>query len=86
MAFAIPALYRLLEQEGFQYAIRIPANDVLMADISHLLTRPMDRSSHQPKVFYESLSYQAQSWDHPRRVVTKVEWHWDELPPRAGSP
>ncbi|MHC4065625.1 MAG: IS1380 family transposase [Planctomycetota bacterium] len=83
-AFAIPALYRVLEEEGFQYTIRIPANDVLMASINHLLTRPVGRPSHKPKVFYESFSYQAQSWDHPRRVVAKVEWHWGELFPRAG--
>ena len=83
-AFAIPALYGVLEQEGFQYTIRIPANDVLMASISHLLTRPVGRPSYKPKVFYESFSYQAQSWDHPRRVVAKVEWHWDELFPRVG--
>ncbi|MCP4250228.1 MAG: IS1380 family transposase [bacterium] len=83
-AFAIPALYRVLEEGGFQYTIRIPANDVLMASISHLLTRPVGRPSYKPKLFYESLSYQAQSWDHPRRVVAKVEWHWDELFPRVG--
>ena len=29
-------------------------------------------------------SYRAQSWDRPRRVVAKVEWHWDELFPRVG--
>ena len=72
-AFAIPALYCLLEQERFQYAIRIPANDVLMASISRLLTRPVGRPSYKPKVLYESFSYQVQSWDHPRRVVAKVE-------------
>jgi hypothetical protein len=83
-AFAIPFLYRLLEEEGFQYAIRIPVNDVLMASINHLLTRPMGRPSYKPKVYYESLSYQAQSWDRPRRVVAKVEWHWDELFPGVG--
>lgn len=83
-AFAIPALYGLLEQESFQYAIRIPANDVLMASVSHLLTRPVGRPSHKPKVLYESFSYQAQSWDHPRRVVGKVEWHAGELFPRVG--
>jgi hypothetical protein len=83
-AFAIPALYHVLEEEEFQYTIRIPSNDVLMAHISHLLTRPVGRPSHKPKVFYESFSYQAQSWDHPRRVVAKIEWHWDELFPRVG--
>jgi hypothetical protein len=83
-AFAIPALYSVLEEESFWYTIRIPANDVLMASIGHLLIRPVGRPSYKPKVFYESFSYQAQSWDHPRRVVAKVEWHWDELFPRVG--
>ena len=82
-AFAIPALYCVLEEGDFQYTIRIPANDVLMASISHLLTRPVGRPSYKPKVFYESFSYQAQSWGRPRRVVAKVEWHWDELFPRV---
>ncbi len=83
-AFAIPGLYGVLEEESFQYTIRIPSNDVLTASISHLLTRPVGRPSHKPKVFYESFSYQAQSWDRHRRVVAKVEWHWDELFPRVG--
>ncbi len=83
-AFAIPALYCMLEEESFQYTIRIPANKVLTASISHLLTRPVGRPSHKPKVFYESFSYQAQSWDRSRRVVAKVEWHEGELFPRVG--
>jgi hypothetical protein len=83
-AFAIPGLYRVLEAEGFWYTIRIPANNVLMDSIAHLLTRPVGRPSYKPKVFLESFSYQADSWDRPRRVVAKVEWHWDELLPRVG--
>jgi hypothetical protein len=83
-AFAIPGLYGVLEEESFEYTIRIPSNDVLMASISHLLIRPVGRPSCKPKVLYESFSYQAQSWDRPRRVVAKVEWHWDELFPRVG--
>jgi hypothetical protein len=50
-AFAIPALYILLENESFQYTIRIPADDVLMTSISHLLTRPVGRPLYKPKVF-----------------------------------
>jgi hypothetical protein len=83
-AFAIPALYGVLEERGFQYTIRMPANDVLMANIDHLLSRPVGRPSRQPRVFYESFPYQAQTWDHPRRVVAKVEWHAGELFPRVG--
>ena len=83
-AFANPALYRVLEKEGYRYAIRLKANAVLEREIEHLLTRPVGRPSHKPKVFYHSFQYQAKSWRHSRRVVSKVEWHAGELFPRVG--
>lgn len=83
-AFANPALYRLLEKEGYRYTIRIKANAVLEREIEHLLKRPVGRPSRKPKVFYHSFQYQAKSWKRPRRVVAKVEWHLGELFPRVG--
>ena len=83
-AFALPKLMRLLEDEGYLYAIRIKANAVLEREIEHQLTRPIGRPSHKPKVFYHSFQYQAKSWQHSRRVVAKVEWHAGELFPRVG--
>jgi len=35
-------------------------------------------------VWYDDFSYQAQSWDKPRPVVAKIEWHKGELFPRVG--
>ena len=83
-AFAIPGLYQLLEQEGYGYTIRIKSNAVAEREIEHLLTRPVGRPSHKPKVFYHSFQYQAKSWQRSRRVVAKVEWHAGELFPRVG--
>ncbi len=83
-AFAKPELYEALEAEDVQYAVRLPANRVLMARISHLLTRPVGRPPKRPQVFFASFGYQAQSWSKPRRVVAKVEWHRGELYPRVG--
>ena len=83
-AFANPALYRLLEEAGYRYAIRLKANAVLEREIEHLLTRPVGRPSHKPKVFYHSFQYQAKSWQRSRRVVAKIEWHRGELFPRVG--
>jgi hypothetical protein len=83
-AFANPALYRVLEKEGYRYVIRLKANAVLEREIEHLLTRPVGRPSHKPKVFYHSFQYQAKSWQRARRVVAKVEWHAGELFPRVG--
>lgn len=83
-AFANPALYRLLEEAGYRYAIRLKANAVLEREIEHLLTRPVGRPSHKPKVFYHRFQYQAKSWQRSRRVVAKIEWHRGELFPRVG--
>src|SRR5262249_9601912 len=82
-AFAGPKLLRLLELEGFRYAIRIKANAVLERKIAPLLKRPVGRPSRKPKVFYASFRYQAKSWECARRVVAKVEWHAGELFPRV---
>ena len=60
-------------------------NAVLEREIKHLLTRPVGRPSHKPKVFYHSFQYQAKSWQRARRVVAKIEWHVRELFPASGS-
>ncbi len=83
-AFAIPGLYDLLESESYEYAIRLKANSVLQRRIDHLLKRPVGRPPKTPRRLYHSFEYQAQSWDTPRRVVAKVEWHPGELFPRVG--
>jgi hypothetical protein len=83
-AFANPDIYSFLEEEGYLYAIRLPANQNLQRAIEHLLTRPVGRPSRAPKRIYESFTYQAKSWDTARRVVAKVEWHQGELFPRVG--
>ena len=82
--FAIPELYELLEAEGYRFAIRLKANPILQEHITHLLTRPVGRPPKGPQRFYHSFNYQAQSWDHSRRVVAKVQWHQGELFPRVG--
>ena len=83
-AFALPKLLRLLEKEGFRYAIRLKANPVLERKIAPLLKRPVGRPSRKPKKFYASFRYRAGSWECARRVVAKVEWHAGELFPRVG--
>jgi hypothetical protein len=83
-AFALPKLLRLLEREGFRYAIRLKANAVLERTIGPLLARPAGRPSLRPQVFYQGFRYRAGSWEQSRRVVAKVEWHAGELFPRVG--
>jgi hypothetical protein len=83
-AFANPEVYEFLEAEGASYAIRLPANPVLQDKIGHLLKRPVGRPPHEVRRYYASFRYQAQSWNKPRHVVAKVEWHPGELYPRVG--
>ena len=83
-AFAKPELYEYLELKSIGYAIRLPANDVLQREIAHLLLRPTESPSQKPIVSYHDFAYRAQSWNVPRRVVAKVEWHHGELFPRVG--
>ncbi len=83
-AFANPEVYEFLEAEGYKYAIRLPANQVLQELIAHLLRRPIGRPPHKVRRFHANFSYRAQSWKMPRRAVAKVEWHPGELHPRVG--
>ena len=83
-AFANPEVYAFLEAEGFKYAIRLPANQVLQQRIAYLLKRPVGRPPSEVRRYYANFSYQAQNWKAARHVVAKVEWHPGELYPRVG--
>jgi hypothetical protein len=83
-AFARPKLYEYLEAEGYLYTIRLPGNDVLHREIEPLLTRPPGRPPNKPIVWYHDFTYQAGSWNKPRRVIAKIEHHKGELFPRVG--
>ena len=83
-AFANPEIYEFLEAEGYGYAIRLPTNSVLQGKIGHLLKRPVGRPPHEVRRYYASFVYRAQSWNKPRHIVAKVEWHPGELYPRVG--
>ena len=83
-AFAKPEIYEYLEGNGFLYAIRLPANEILYEKIRHLLTRPVGRPPKKPIVLFYEFMYQAASWERSRRVIAKVEWHQGELFPRVG--
>ncbi|MFC1904182.1 IS1380 family transposase, partial [Chloroflexota bacterium] len=83
-AFAKPEVYEYLESRDIGYAIRLPANEVLQEHIKHLLRRPVGRPPKKPIIRYYDFQYQAKSWEHPRRVVAKVEWHQGQLFSRIG--
>jgi len=83
-AFAKPEMYEYLELQSIGYAIRLSANNILEQEIKHLLKRPEGELPAKPIILYHDFPYQAKSWNCPRRVVAKVEWHRGELFPRVG--
>jgi hypothetical protein len=83
-AFAIPDLYEMLEAQDYYYAIRLRANRILQGKVAHLLKRPVGRPPNHVRRIFGDFEYQAASWDKPRRVVAKVEWHPGKLFPRVG--
>jgi len=82
--FARPEIYEYLEEHDFLYAIRLPANAVLGREIEPHMARPEILQPGHPVVTYHDFAYQAGTWDRPRRVVSKIEWHAGELFPRVG--
>ena len=70
-AFANPEVYEFLEAEHYNYAIRLPANQVLQQKIEYLLKRPVGRPPGEVRRYYANFRYQAQSWKTPRRVVAR---------------
>jgi len=82
-AFGNPEFYEYLENNNAQYVVRFKSNPRLESFIKHLLTRPVGRPSYKPKIIYHDFYYQANSWNKPRRVIAKIEWHWDQLFPRV---
>jgi hypothetical protein len=61
-------LLRVLEREGFRFPIRIKAKAVLGRKIAPLLKRPVSWPSRQPRAYFASFLYQAESWQYDQRT------------------
>ena len=74
--FAVPELYDYCEQEGIGYTIGLISNPRLQEIAQELLQRAEQESEERAgeKVrLVSSGSYQADSWEHARRVIYKAE-------------
>ena len=71
--FAIPKLYRTLEDAGYFHAIRLHTNHVLQGKIAHLLKRPVGRPPNHVRRLQADFENLAASWEKP-------------LPMRTGAP
>lgn len=76
--FASPELYDVLEKKNCKYAIRLKENDCLRRLAADKVSELYAKIDHLGNaidyaVVYGEFMYQAGSWEHPRRVVFKVE-------------
>ena len=75
--FAVPALYSYLEdQPETRYVIGFITNNRLLAETAPLLSKAQRQyqETGEKQRLFTSFSYQAESWDQPRRIIAKVEY------------
>lgn len=73
--FATPELYEYCEKETLTYVIGFKRNPRLEAQVEALLEQARQGFDQEgiKQRFFTDFSYQADSWDRPRRLVAKVE-------------
>lgn len=70
---------RALEDRGTPYVARVKNNKVLDRMAEPFLHRPVGRPPNEPRTWLHELSYAAESWSRPRRVVLVVLEREDDL-------
>jgi hypothetical protein len=73
---AVPAVYDWCEQEGIPYTIGLITNPrltALAAPLAAEAQRQRAASGAEKVRLLGEVAYQAESWDHPRRVIVKAE-------------
>ena len=73
--FATPALYDFCESEKLSYVIGFARNSRVQAGIEAFVEKVMAEFQHTQEAQrqFTELLYQADSWEHPRRMIAKVE-------------
>jgi hypothetical protein len=77
--FALPAVYGYCEREGIELTVAQLYNTRLAAQAAALLAAVVQQSVARGGAKVRRVAettYQARSWEHPRRVIYKVEAQW----------
>jgi hypothetical protein len=74
--FAIPAFYEFLEEHDVRYVIGFITNNRLLKQTASLAQKATDnfQATGVKQLLFTAFTYQADSWDHPRRIIAKVEY------------
>jgi len=75
--FGVPWMYKICEENGLTYTFGFSSNDRLKRLTEGLMDRAVGRyaQTQQKQRLFECFEYQADTWDHPRKVITKAECH-----------
>lgn len=78
--FAMPELYQLIEAQKKHYIIRLKSNARLQGLAQAIADEKLDGTSlDKRQVYVAEVKYQANSWNHERRVVINMEKPAGEL-------
>lgn len=75
--FGVPWMYEVCEQNALTYTFGFAANERLKRMTEALMdqaVRQYERDNEKQRLF-DCFDYQADTWDHPRRVIAKAECH-----------
>jgi hypothetical protein len=77
--FPEPEVLDALERERIGYVCRIKKNPVLERLAEPFIRRPPGRRPRMPRVWFHELTYRAESWSRPRRLVLVVKEREQDL-------
>ncbi len=83
-AFAQPNMYEYLDSKSIEYAIRLPANQLLQVEVVHLLKRPVGQAGALRAALLHELPLSGGKLGASAPGCRQVEWHSAELFPRVG--
>ncbi|MGB8985655.1 MAG: IS1380 family transposase [Candidatus Sulfotelmatobacter sp.] len=75
--FGVPWMYELCEKNGLTYTFGFSTNARLKERTEGLMQRAVGQyeSTQRKQRLFECFQYQAETWNHPRRLVAKAECH-----------
>lgn len=75
--FGVPWMYEVCEQNALTYTFGFSTNQRLKKRTEGLMERAVEQyeQTKQKQRLFDCFDYQADPWDHPRRVIAKAECH-----------
>ena len=75
--FGLPRMYEVCEENRLTYTFGFATNARLKKRTEELMTKAVEgyAQTKEKQRLFECFAYQCDSWDHPRKVITKAECH-----------